>query len=143
MSLQMEDLTARVAVAEQAARPRPADKQLASEVEGLVRRLQHNQRLLQALTEGAMSNTRGFSGYFEAVANRHVNGTWITRLQIAGGGQQFGFSGKSVQPELVPAYLENLADDQVFDDFSFNVLEIERNEKDVPVIDFNISTGNG
>ena len=143
LALQIDDLTKKVAVAEQEARPQPEDKLLKKEVEQLVIRLQHNQRLLRALTEGAMSNTRGFSEYFEAIANRHVNGTWITNMQIASGGFKFAFAGKSVTPELVPRYLQNLSDEQVFENFSFNILEIERREKESPVVDFNISTGNG
>lgn len=143
LALEVEDLTKQVAVAEQQAKPQPEDKLLKKEVEQLVTRLQHNQRLLQALTEGAMSNTRGFSEYFEAIANRHVNGTWITNMHIGSGGYQFAFAGKSVTPELVPLYLENLSDEQVFDNFSFNVLELERREKGSSVIDFNISTGSG
>ena len=143
LATEIEQLTRDVAVAEQAAKPKPVDKLLQKEVEQLVTRLQHNQRLLRALTEGAMSNTRGFSQYFEAIANRHVDGTWITGLKIGGGGVQFTFAGKSVAPELVPVYLENLSDEEVFNNFSFNVLEMERTKKEPALIDFNVSTGNG
>ena len=140
---EFDDFTRKVAVAEEAAKPKPVDKLLEKEVEQLVVRLQRNQRLLRALTEGAMSNTRGFSEYFEALANRHVNGTWITRMQIGNGGLSFAFSGKSMTPELVPRYLQNLGNEEVFNNFSFNILEIERKDADKPVIDFNIATGKG
>ncbi|MCG8324643.1 MAG: PilN domain-containing protein [Thiotrichales bacterium] len=143
LAAEIEGLTTKVAIAEQAAKPKPVDKLLEKEVQGLVSRLQHNQRLLKALTEGAMSNTEGFSQYFEAIANRHVDGTWITGMQIGQGGIQFAFSGKSITPDLVPVYLENLSDEDVFNNFSFNVLEIERDKEDSAVIDFNVATGNG
>jgi MSHA biogenesis protein MshI len=143
VSAEFNELTGKVATAEEAAKPKPVDKLLEKEVEQLVVRLQRNQRLLRALTEGAMSNTRGFSEYFEALANRHVNGTWITRMQIGNGGLSFAFSGKSMIPELVPRYLQNLGDEEIFNNFSFNILEIERKDTDKPVIDFNIATGKG
>lgn len=143
LDTKIQELTTQVAVAEQAAKPKPVDKLLEKEVGQLVSRLQHNEKLLKALTEGAMSNTTGFSEYFEAIANRHVDGTWITNMQIGNGGFRFSFSGKSLTPELVPVYLENLSDEQVFDNFSFNVLEMERTDQEAGIIDFNISTGSG
>ena len=141
MANQLQDLQGKITQMEQQVGAITTDKLLENEVRKLTLHLRHNQRLLQALTEGSMSNTKGFSDYFNAIANRHVDGTWLTDIEIGNAGHYLGFAGKSVVPALVPVYIQNLSDEAVFDNFSFNVLEMERLEEEPKLIKFNIATG--
>jgi hypothetical protein len=94
-----------------------------------------------ALSEGSFGNVTGFSGYFEALAMGRVEGAWLTGISIAGGGEKLNFSGKSIDPELVPVYIKRLADAPVFHNQNFNVVELKRISGPEELISFNIGTG--
>ncbi len=143
LNQEQADLVAKIAVAERAAKPKPVDKILLKKVQQLDSRLQFSKKLLAALTDTAKTNTRGFSLYFDAIANQHITGTWITNISISNGGHQFGFSGKAITPELIPDYIQNLSDADAFNNYSFNIFEMKRSEKEPAVIDFNVATGKG
>ena len=116
-------------------------KLMEQEIARLSRELEDGRRLKQALATGSFGNTAGFSGYFEALARGHVDGAWLTGIAIAQGGGQLSFTGKTIDPELVPLYLRRLAEAPVFRKRGFNVLELARSEKENQLVTFNIGTG--
>jgi hypothetical protein len=125
-----------------AAAPGQAEVKLVErEIARLSQDLESGRRLKQALASGSFGNTTGFSSYFEALARGHVDGAWLTGIAIAQGGGQLSFSGKTIDPELVPLYLRRLGEAPVFHKRGFNLLELARSEEDVQLVTFNISTG--
>jgi len=125
-----------------ASAPRQAEvKLMEREIARLSQDLDYRRRLKQALATGAFGNTEGFSSYFEALARGHVDGAWLTGIAIGQGGGRLSFSGKTIDPELVPLYLRRLSEAPVFRKRGFNVLELARSEKENQFVTFNIGTG--
>ena len=116
-------------------------KLMEREITRLSQELAGGRRLKQALATGSFGNTAGFSGYFEALARGHVDGAWLTGIAIGQGGGQLSFTGKTIDPELVPLYLRRLAEAPVFRKRGFNVLELTRSEEENQLVTFNIGTG--
>jgi hypothetical protein len=82
-------------------------------------------RELGRMLEGeAFGNTTGLSLYLAGLARQHVDGTWLTRIDIAHGGNAIAVAGQALRPELVPAYLRRLSAEPVFAGKSFSQLRV-------------------
>lgn len=116
-------------------------KLLEREIARLSRESAQRRALIDALREGSLGNTEGFSPYLEALARGHVAGAWLTEVRIDGGGQKLSIGGTTVDPELVPVYLKRLGEAPAFRQRGFNVLELARGEKNGGAVTFSIATG--
>ncbi|MBM2830835.1 MAG: biosis protein MshI [Gammaproteobacteria bacterium] len=98
-------------------------------------------RVQLILTNHEFGNATGFSSYLEAFARQHVDGTWLTRVSITGGGTVLGLEGKTLSSELVPIYIQQLAEEKTLSGSSFNVMELHRSkEEEAHQLVFKIST---
>jgi Tfp pilus assembly protein PilN len=93
------------------------------------------------LSSGAAGNADGFSSYLEALATSHVNGAWLTAINITLGGQHVNLNGNSINPELVPAYLKRLSQTPAFGNKTFNTLELERSGSEPAEVNFILGSG--
>ncbi|MCI0401403.1 MAG: PilN domain-containing protein [Gammaproteobacteria bacterium] len=119
---------------------REKSKQLEDEIQELTQELMARTRIADILSGGALGNTNGFSDYLEALARRHVQGTWLTEVSISNGGQTIGIAGSTLVPDLVPMYLQRLSDEEVFKGLSFNVMQMQRASDTSSQVDFTVRT---
>ena len=117
-------------------------KLLENEIAKLSRQLEQKQRIAQILASRSFGNAAGFSAYLESFARGHVEGTWLTNVNIKAGGSLLGLQGKTLSSELVPIYLQKLSEEERLQGSSFNVMEIARvvSEEGDAEINFLIST---
>ncbi len=117
-------------------------KLLESEISKLTIELEQRERISSVLSNRSFGNSSGFSTYLEAFAKGHVQGTWLTSVNIKQGGLSLGLKGKTLSSELVPIYIQNLAKEESLDGSAFNVMELARVEKEEggSELDFLIST---
>ncbi|MGE0482870.1 MAG: hypothetical protein AB7Q81_01895 [Gammaproteobacteria bacterium] len=104
--------------------PRQPDQRLVAEFERRSHTLEQTRDIATRLRGGAYGSPDGLSSYLEGLARQHVEGTWLTGVKIGGGGQAVGLLGKTLLPELVPAYLERLAQEPSFRGKAFSALEL-------------------
>ncbi len=116
------------------------NKLLETEIARLSNELEKRQAIEKVLIQHSLENTRGFSALLESLARKHVQGTWLTKVSITEGGEALGFEGKTFSSELVPIYIQQLAEEKSFTGLSFNVLELHRSDKDPLDLDFLVST---
>lgn len=103
-------------------------------------------RVRDILERGVFANTRGYSEYLLAFARQHVNGVWLTGFDIAGAGERLTLKGRTTVPELVPQYVQKLANEQTLAGIEFQVFRMERPEKEQrrqPYIEFLATTAGG
>ena len=112
-----------------------------TELAKISKEIKQKKQISDLLSQGAFTNTTGFSDYFEAIARQHVNGTWLTRISIEQGGAILSLNGVASSAELVPVYLQRLLQEQVFSGISFNVLGLERSVTEPGEINFQVGTG--
>jgi hypothetical protein len=86
-------------------------------LEAEVARLTADQRarraVLDAMQGGEFGNTDGFSRYFAAFGRRAMRGVWLTGFSVADSGNELKIRGRVLYPDLVPAYLKALNQEEV------------------------------
>jgi len=102
-------------------------------------RLTEQQRLIEILRTDPPGSATGFSPHLTALARRHIDGLWLTKLRIHGAEHSLELAGKTVRPDLVPEYLLSLGKEEALAGKVFDVLEIERSE-DGTEISFRVSS---
>ncbi len=117
-------------------------KLLEREISKLSKELEQRERISKILSGRSFGNSQGFSPYLEAFARGHVQGTWLTSVNIKQGGASLGLKGKTLSSELVPIYIQKLADEKSLDGAAFNVMELARvdTEEGLSELNFSIST---
>jgi len=99
--------------------------------------LKNKELVLSALSGQEFGNTKGFAEHFTGLSRQHVEGLWLTHLDIHSGGEKLNLQGSSLSPDQVPRYLQNLSNEPSFNGVEFKTFLMER-EKDSNRIDFDI-----
>jgi hypothetical protein len=98
------------------------------------------QALAGALQGGALGNTTGLSSYLLGFSRQHVDGTWLTHIEIADGGSVIGLHGRAVSPALIPEFVQRLAAEAVFGGKAFSGFELRHDPADDHAIEFSVTT---
>lgn len=69
-------------------------------------------------------SARGFSPQFTGLARQHVDGLWLTRVELGAG--QMALTGMALDEALVPRYLKRLGSEPVFAGTAFEHAKLER-----------------
>jgi hypothetical protein len=88
--------------------------------------LKGEEEVLEVLQSGRLGNTQGYSGYMRAFARQTVNGLWLTEFGIKGAGNEMLLGGRTLRPELVPAYIQRLNQEVAMQGRDFAALEMQR-----------------
>ena len=104
--------------------PRKKDPALAQELAAVEAQRQLLQDASNVLDSGKLGNTHGYAGYFRALAQARVEGVWLTGVDIAGAGNDFGLQGRALYASLLPAYITRLGQQEVLKGKTFASLDI-------------------
>lgn len=110
-----------------AQRAQPA--QLDAQVARLATELATRTRALELLRSGSLGEPTGFAARLEALARGHLDGVWLDRVILTGAQGSHGsvqLQGATVEAELVPRYLQGLANESVLRGTRFAQFLIER-----------------
>lgn len=99
--------------------------------------------VIAALTQRRLGNTTGFSSYLEGLARHIQDGLWLSSIAIGNGGGDVSLAGTTVDPKLVPAYLQRLSQEAAFAGTDFDSFEMHRQDKAPARVDFVIKTAAG
>lgn len=105
-----------------------ADTGLETRVMVLATEVGRAHKLADALSAGAFGNAAGMSDYLVALARQRIEGLWLTRIDILQGGQTLDLSGRSLEAERVPQYLQGLSTERVFNGRTFGQLKLQRDD---------------
>jgi len=93
---------------------RGPSKLLEAEVTRLEASLRMRRGVLDLMQEGGgLGNTDGFSRYFAAFARHPMRGVWLTGFSVGDNGNVLNIRGRVLHPDLVPAYLKTLNEEDV------------------------------
>ncbi len=121
-------------------------KELQARIQEVQAQLVEKQQLRVVLSS-AKFNTQGFSDYFIAFARQHLSGVWLTGFDITGAAEQMTLKGRSINPELVPRYLQRLSNEQRLSGIEFRTFQMSRAAADpkaqlvTPYVEFAAATG--
>ena len=106
-----------------AAGERAASKMLQDEVARMEAHLGARQSVVALLESGELGNKQGFSEYFRALSRQTTEGVWLTSFEVTGAGE-VAISGRSLRPELVPAFISRLKRETAMAGKTFDTLEM-------------------
>ncbi len=87
--------------------------------------IKNRQKIATILQKSDFGNTKGYSAYMVAFARQIPAGLWLTGFNITGGGSEVALQGRSLKPELVPAYVSQLKLETVMQGKSFSALQMQ------------------
>ena len=99
--------------------------------------IKNKELVLHVLSGQKFGNTRGFAEQFTGLSRQHIDGLWLTHLDIHAGGEKLNLQGSTFTPESVPRYLQNLSNEPSFNGVEFKTFLMER-EQGTSRVDFNI-----
>lgn len=105
--------------------PQQSGQLLEEELKSAEARVAVQRELIETLKSGAVGNTTGYSEYMRAFARQAVPGLWLDGFNITGDAAQMGLSGKALSPELVPAYIRKLNQEEMMRGKSFAALQMQ------------------
>ncbi len=104
------------------------DQNWAERLEEATRSLREKQLVLSLVQGSTLGATQGFSGHLISLARRDTDGLWLTHIRLSALGDKTRLEGKAMRAELVPAYLQSLAEEPPFATQRFHQLQIEGSE---------------
>lgn len=121
---QLEQRQARLATVNTEFAPRKKDPTIEAQVADVERQLAAMRHISGALQRGELGDTSGFAGYFKALARQSAQGLWLTGVTVGAGGAQIGIKGRTLDPAMVPGYLNRLTHEPLMQGKSFASLQI-------------------
>lgn len=114
------------------------DEPLETQIETLANEIEEKASLVSLLSN--QSGTRGFSIYLEALARQFPKALWIRSIKIVPSNDQITITGRSTNAMLVPQFIENLRDEDVFANKELHVFDLSRSKQQAEQIEFIFGT---
>ncbi len=108
---------------------------LDEEIERLAGAIDRRKQLLLQFDQLTVDNKGGYAAYFEALARRDLPGLWLTGVHFDEEGA-IELRGMTLDPKLVPVYLQMLARQAEFRDQRFDSVILNRPSADQPAVEF-------
>lgn len=140
MQTQRDTLTRRIVELATQFPPKQEDPSLVQAVERERSRLASSERVLRTLQRRALGNLNGFSEHLAGLSRQRLPQLWLTRVAIRQGGLETRLDGSTYDGELLPRYLQRLADEPAFLGTQFGYLQMERSETQKNRLDFRLSS---
>lgn len=121
---QLEQRQARLASTNREFVPRQKDATLDAQLAQASTQLAAMRHISGALSRGELGDTSGFAGYFKALARQGMQGLWLTGVTVGAGGAQIGITGRTLDPAMVPGYLNRLTHEPLMQGKTFASLRI-------------------
>lgn len=121
---------------------RSVDQNLAARATEASRQLQMRQEMLQLVERTEQRrDTVYFSELLAGLARQHVDGLWLSRIEISANGQDMYLEGSTLDAKRVPQFVGNLSQEEAYLGREFHKVVIKRNEKDAAMLDFVLTSG--
>ena len=122
---------------------RKKSKQVAEQLQVLQQERKAKQYLVNTLAGRSIGNSDGFSEYFVGIAKHSLPGMWLSRFELGQGGNVIGIYGSTLKPELVPQFIQALAEEDSFRGSNFNIFSMQRDSENRNKVNFLLRTVSG
>jgi hypothetical protein len=106
--------------------PRAKNKQLETDIAATEAQVKALEKVADLLKRGDFGNAHGYSSYLKAFARESIDGLWLTNVAIGAAGNDISLTGRTLQPALVPQYVQRLASETALQGKSFSALDMQR-----------------
>lgn len=124
-----------------AVKQRGKDPALERKMLRLDRELRRKRKSLELLAgDDAAANKQGMSEYLVALSQTDQDELWLEHISIQSGGLAVELRGKTLKPEEVPVYLQDLGRYTAYEDKAFRSFILARDEDRIGLNHFLLST---
>lgn len=95
---------------------------------------------LATLTHKGSIRSRGFSAYFQALANQPVAGAWLTKIHFDAEPERISLEGNTLRTDKIPDFLQQLQQQPAFQGLTFAQLQIQATEQNPNLMRFTLNT---
>jgi len=106
------------------------DKTLALRVSRYETVLHNRQKFFDKMNSESFGFTTGFSEYLQAFSRQNFPQIWLDSVSIKGGSEAMTITGLAVNSYDIPAYLEKLQAEPIFNGILFDNLTLDRQKLD-------------
>jgi len=131
---QRQDLATRMGALEDTFRTPDTDA-IDIEIDALQKNINQRNYLLQQFDQLVLQNRGGFATQFEALASLRVPGLWLEGVTV-NSHQQMEIRGMTLDPKLVPIYLQQLEQRGDLPGATFETVSMTRVTYDQPYVQF-------
>lgn len=103
-------------------------QQLLTRIESLEQKQAMQEAILEAAQHDESHQGESYASLLKAFARQSMNGLWITALNIDQDAQHLSISGRTLNPDLVPAYINKLRSEPALKGKSFTDLTMQYHE---------------
>jgi cell division protein FtsB len=135
LEAQFRQLEAKLTALEAASQVSSATDSMNNELNRLRRRIAGRQQLLDRFDRFTLKSGPGFGDIFEALALHTLPGLWLTGVQLTQAGDT-ELRGTTLDPELVPRYLQQLPDHPRFRSLQQGSVHLARHEPENREVEF-------
>lgn len=125
VSMQLKSVQDQMAQVDATFPVREKSKALEEQIRAMEAEMASLRKVGDILQEGRFGNTGGHAEYLRAFARQIVDGVWLTGFSIHGAGAEIVLQGRTLQPELVPAYISRLKREPILQGKSFAALQMQ------------------
>ncbi len=86
------------------------------------------QELFDWLQSGQLGNREGYAKFLTAFAHQHLDGVWLTSIELSGGQADFTIKGRALRADLLPVYIKMLRNEEVLRGRSIGTLALREKE---------------
>ena len=112
---------------------------LRAELEKLQQTLNNETALLDYVSSRQLGNKNGFSSTLLAFSEQLLEDVWLTEFSLLNAGQYTALKGQTSSAELVPKYIDQLAESEPFKGKTFSVFNLQK-PSDTNYFDFELFT---
>lgn len=125
----------RLTVLSKAVAERRVSPALSGELARSRAQLEIRQEVLDVLAAGRIGNSEGFSGVMTGFARQAQADVWLTGFTVSNGGEEIEIRGRMLDAAKLPAYVQRLSDEPVFQGRRFAALDMRSVDPEVPKLD--------
>lgn len=105
------------------------EKTWSDRLDDATRSLEEKQLVLSLVQGSTLGDTQGFSRYLRSLARQDTDGLWLAQISLSALGDKTRLEGKALRAELVPVYLQSLAEEPPFAAQRFHQFQINGSEE--------------
>ena len=95
-------------------------------LEDAKRSLRDQELVLTMVVDSSLGDIDGFSRYLTSLARMNTDGLWLSKVRLSALGDNTQLVGQALRPEIIPIYLQRLAEEEPFSAQRFHQFLIDR-----------------
>jgi Tfp pilus assembly protein PilN len=112
--LRIDKLSSQLVILEEKAKLLRQDDSLMAANQRLSKKLGARRQMIEMLDSVVVKDDEGFSNILLSLARQKTEGLWLTNIQLGASGKNMTIEGTTLNANAVPAYLQNLRQENGF-----------------------------